>query len=149
MTSPCSRRGFSLLELLLVLVIIGAASVMLVRVGGEGVSTSEMKGAARSLAAALRLARSDAVTTRAPVAVLVDLERREFQLGRDEARRALPRALDITIFTAEQEVVSDKLAAIRFYGDGSSTGGRVTLASGSRKFEVDVDWLTGRVKILD
>jgi len=26
---------------------------------------------------------------------------------------------------------------------------RVTVASGTRKFEVDVDWLTGRVAILD
>ena len=28
-------------------------------------------------------------------------------------------------------------------------GGRITLAAGERKYEVDVDWLTGRVAILD
>ena len=38
---------------------------------------------------------------------------------------------------------------IRFYSDGSSTGGRITVASGERKYLVDVDWLTGRVSIGD
>ena len=31
----------------------------------------------------------------------------------------------------------------------SERGGRITLGSGDRKFEVDVDWLTGRVAITD
>ena len=44
---------------------------------------------------------------------------------------------------------SDKRGAIRFYPDGSSTGGRITVSSGERKFLVDVDWLTGRVSIED
>ena len=51
------------------------------------------------------------------------------------------------LYTAQSEIVDDKHGAIRFYPDGSSTGGRVTLASGERKFLVDVDWLTGRVTI--
>ena len=45
--------------------------------------------------------------------------------------------------------VDDKIGSIRFYPDGGSNGGRITVASGERKFEVDVDWLTGRVAILD
>ena len=41
------------------------------------------------------------------------------------------------------------MGSIRFYPDGGSNGGRITVASGARKFDVDVDWLTGRVAILD
>ena len=33
--------------------------------------------------------------------------------------------------------------------DAMPDGGRLTIASGERKYEVDVDWLTGRVAILD
>ena len=48
---------------------------------------------------------------------------------------------------AQYMISDDKVGAIRFYPDGSSTGGRITVASGERKYLVDVDWLTGRVSI--
>ena len=38
---------------------------------------------------------------------------------------------------------------IRFNPDGSSSGGRITLADGSRRVAVGVDWLTGRVTVAD
>jgi general secretion pathway protein H len=47
------------------------------------------------------------------------------------------------------DLVNDRVGAIRFYPDGGSNGGRVTLAAGERKFEIDVDWLTGRIAVLD
>ena len=62
---------------------------------------------------------------------------------------SLPRELELKLYTAQQEVASERKGAIRFYPDGSSTGGRITVASGERKFLVDVDWLTGRVTIGD
>ncbi len=57
--------------------------------------------------------------------------------------------MDMKLFTAQSDIADEKTGAIRFYPDGGSNGGRVTLAAGERKFEVDVDWLTGRVAILD
>ena len=45
--------------------------------------------------------------------------------------------------------MSERQGSIRFFPDGGSNGGRITVASGERKYEVDVDWLTGRVAILD
>ncbi len=38
---------------------------------------------------------------------------------------------------------------IRFYPDGSSTGGRVTLSLEGLQMRVDVEWLTGRVRITE
>ena len=55
-------------------------------------------------------------------------------------------------FRTEEDYVAeldDKTGAIRFFPDGGSDGGRVTIAAGERKYEVDIDWLTGRVAILD
>ena len=63
--------------------------------------------------------------------------------------RSLPRGLELKLFTAQAEVSSESRGAIRFYPDGSSTGGRITVASGERKLLVDIDWLTGRVSIAD
>jgi general secretion pathway protein H len=146
--SPPLALGFTLIEVILVLVIMAAGSVMIVRMVGSGTPTWELKGGARKVAAALRLARSDALTTRTEATVTIDLERRSFSVSGDQREHALPRQADIKLFTADQEVVSETKGAIRFYGDGTSTGGRVTISEGERKFEVDVDWLTGRVRIL-
>jgi general secretion pathway protein H len=101
------------------------------------------------MAAALRLARSEALATRHEHFVLLDLERRVFRVDTDTREIALPRDVELKLFTAQSDLVSDKAGAIRFFPDGGSNGGRVTIAAGERKYEVDVDWLTGRVAILD
>jgi len=59
----------------------------------------------------------------------------------------LPSRLDLSLFTAQSELVRDQTGSIRFFPDGSSTGGRVTLAAGDSKLAVDVDWVTGRVTL--
>ncbi len=61
----------------------------------------------------------------------------------------LARQLELKLFTAQRDLVNDNVGAIRFFADGGSNGGRITLAAGERKFNVDVDWLTGRVAILE
>lgn len=157
-TAPRDRRmapprasiaGVTLLELLIVLSIMAiVAALVLPRIGG-GVSTGELKAAAREVAAGLRLARSEAVATRQETRVLLDLENRAFRIERDARRHALPAAIDLKLFTAQSDLVGEKEGAIRFFPDGGSNGGRITLASGERKYDVDVDWLTGRVAILD
>lgn len=143
------QRGFSLLELLIVVSIMALIAGLTIPMLGGGVSTTELKSAARQLAAGLRLARSEAVATRLDTRVLLDLEHRTFQVERDARVHALPREMQMKLFTAQSDIVDDRVGAIRFFPDGGSNGGRVTLAAGERKFEVDVDWLTGRVAILD
>ncbi|MFC6669230.1 GspH/FimT family pseudopilin [Marinobacterium aestuariivivens] len=39
--------------------------------------------------------------------------------------------------------------SIRFYPDGSSSGGTVVLTGSGGRYEIGVDWLTGRVRIDD
>ena len=71
------------------------------------------------------------------------------RFGLREREYPLPKNMELKLFTAQKDLVDDKVGSIRFYPDGGSNGGRITLGSGDRKFEVDVDWLTGRVAILD
>jgi general secretion pathway protein H len=142
-------RGVTLLELLVVLSLIGILVAMVVPMLGGGVSTTELKSSARQMAAALRLARSEALATRREHSVRLDLERRVFRVEGDTREVALPRDVELKLFTAQSDLVSDKAGAIRFFPDGGSNGGRVTIGAGERKYEVDVDWLTGRVAILD
>ena len=101
------------------------------------------------LAAGLRLARSEAVSQRRETFLVLDVAGRRFKVDRDPAEHALPRGVELKLFTAQKDLVDDKVGSIRFYPDGGSNGGRITVGSGERKYEVDVDWLTGRVAILD
>ena len=142
------KRGFSMIELLIVLVIIGAASALVIPMFGNGVSTTELKSAARQLASGLRLARSEALAQRRETFLVLDVAGRRFKVDNDPREHALPRDVELKLFTAQMDLVDEKVGSIRFFPDGGSNGGRITVASGERKFEVDVDWLTGRVAIL-
>ncbi|MFO1322722.1 MAG: GspH/FimT family protein [Burkholderiales bacterium] len=141
--------GVTLLELLVVLMVIAIASAIVIPMIGGGVSNAEMRSAARQLASGLRMARSEAVSQRRETFLVIDLDGRRFKVDRDAQEHALPRNVELKLFTAQKDLVDDKVGSIRFYPDGGSNGGRITLGSGDRKYEVDVDWLTGRVAILD
>lgn len=147
--TPSRHRGFTLIELLVVMVIMVLAYAMTAPMISAGVSGAELKAAARQIAAGLRKARSEAVVRKNEVALTVDVERRQFELSGDKHIYRLPEKIEVALFTAQSELMDAKTGAIRFYPDGSSTGGRVTLSRGERKYRVDVDWMTGRVKILD
>ena len=144
-----AAAGVSLLELIVVLMIIALVTAVVIPMLGSGVSNIELRSAARQLAAGLRLARSEALSQRRETFLVLDVAGARFKVDRDPAEHALPRGVELKLFTAQKDLVDDKVGSIRFYPDGGSNGGRITIASGERKYEVDVDWLTGRVAILD
>ena len=142
--------GVTLLELLVVLMLMALIAAMATPfLPSGGVSSSELKSAAREVAAGLRFARSDAVASRQETRLVLDLEQRSFRIDHDAREHALPKMVELKLFTAQRDLIDAKSGAIRFFPDGGSNGGRITIASGERKYEVDVDWLTGRVAILD
>lgn len=147
--SPARRgRGFTLLELLAVLVILA----LIMAVAGPSLnrsSATELKASARGLAVGLRWARNVAMTKNQPAALSVDVEQRQFQIPGEKRVREIPSNIKITLFTARSEVQTQERGTIRFYPDGSSTGGRITLATDKLTYLIDVDWLTGKVRILD
>jgi len=89
------------------------------------------------------------VSERRETFLVVDVAGKRFKVDREAREHALPSKVDLKLFTAQNDLVSENVGAIRFYPDGGSNGGRITVAAGARKFNVDVDWLTGRVAILD
>ena len=148
--TPAHAVGVSLLELLIVLAIMAAVAGLVVpTLGGGGVSNVELRSAARKLASGLRLARSEAVTQRRQTFLVLDVAERRFKIDRDPQEHKLPRGIELKLFTAQKDLVDEKIGSIRFYPDGGSNGGRITVGAGERKYDVDVDWLTGRVAILD
>lgn len=141
--------GFTLLEIIVVLVIGAAIYAIFLGATMRGASSYDLKYAARTLASGLRQAQTTALATRRDALLTLDLDAHAFTLPGDAEVHGLPKDIDLKLYTAESEVTSERKGAIRFYPDGSSTGGRITVSAGERKYLVDVDWLTGRVSIAD
>ena len=147
--NPVAQAGFTLIELLVVTVIMVMAYSLAAPLVSSGVTSTELKAAARQLAAGLRKVRSEAVAQRRETLLTVDLHARRFQLSGDQRLYRFPKDVEVKLFTAQSELVNASAGSIRFFPDGGSTGGRITLTARDRKYDVDVNWLTGQVVILD
>ncbi len=148
---PPSRgqcRGFTLIELLVTLAVMGLALVLIAGYKAPWSRTLGLEGTAAELASGLRLARSQAIADNRPIAFAVDLAGHRYRVG-DAPPHPLSARLAIGLLTVNGEKVSATAGDIRFNPDGSSTGGRITLADGSQRVAVGVDWLTGRVTVAD
>ena len=136
---------------LIVLVIIAiVASVAVIPMLGQGMSNAELRSAARQLASGLRLARSEAVSQRRETFLVIDLEGRRFKVDRDAREHALPQERRAeALHGAEGPGRRQGRARSASIRTAAATAAASRSASGERKYEVDVDWLTGRVAILD
>jgi general secretion pathway protein H len=142
-----AERGFTLLELLVVLAIIG---VVLVLVPGFLLRSQpglDVEVAARAIADALRETRAEAMQRNREQLFALDVEERLFRAGAEQAPVQIDRAIEVTFETARQEQASETMGQIRFFADGSSTGGRIGLRRDDRQAAVAVDWLTGLVSV--
>jgi general secretion pathway protein H len=141
-------HGVTLFELLLVLSILALATAITVPMLVRS-PTAELRAHAQAIAAGLRSARDRALTHNRPTALVVDVKARRVVMGQGRPPYQLPKSIDLDLYTARSALSRKSIGAIRFFPDGSSTGGRITLKAERRHYLVDVEWLTGRVRILD
>ena len=141
-------RGFTLLEMLAVILLIGIAAAAVSVSVTQGLASARINAASSELAAALRAARAQAIVKGAQQNFDVDT-RSETYLNLKRQPVALPKGLKLSMTSAKDDQPNDHTGRIRFFPDGSSTGGRITLASGKREWHIDVSWLTGEVRVVD
>jgi general secretion pathway protein H len=141
-----ASAGFTLIELLVVLAILALAlgiAVPFLR-GGTG---PRLETLAQEIAAELRAVRGAAILANREAVLIVDPEARSLRRGPEAAPETLPRDVALAVTAARSETTEEG-AGIRFFPDGSSTGGTVALERDGRRIEVRVDWLSGRVKVV-
>jgi len=143
---PPRSRGFTLLELLVVLAIIALILAVTPPLITAAIPGAELKASARQVAAGLRLAREEAIRTGRDVAFTLDLETHSFEVDGRFRRGKLPKGLDLKLEAAETEMLDEHRGAVRFFPDGSSTGGRIILTRHDAGYQVGVQWLTGRIR---
>lgn len=146
--TPGIARGFTLLEMLAVIILIGIAAAAVSISVAHGLASARINAAAGELAASLRATRTQAIV-RGEQRVFEMDTRGETYRGADKRDVRLPKGLELSVTSAASDQSGGDRARIRFFPDGSSTGGRITLRSGQREWHVNVSWLTGAITIFD
>lgn len=150
-SSVCNRgaprtTGFSLLEVLVVVTIIAAISLVLFGMISGGMDGLRLRTQAKELAAELRHARAQAIATGTVQRFIVNPETRTWK-GAKARSGEIPKNLSV-VFTGVRQVQTRKgEGTILFFEDGASTGGRIQLSVEKAAWNVDVAWLTGEVTL--
>ena len=139
-------KGFTLIELIVVMALIALVVLVVPPFFSTQGGSVGLEAAARKLASGLRLARSEAIARDREIALALDLGKRRYTIG-GEAWQVLPAGIALAVDPAPSD--AEREGGIRFFPDGSSSGGGITLSSGSRTYRVAVDWLTGQVSIVE
>jgi len=161
-------KGFSLMELVIVLTIL-VLSVSLVASSLSNLSrTVELKAAAKKVSGILRYYRSEAVNKGSVYQVLFDSESGEVKVQSvsltesadektEDAKKAgesfktlygLPEGVRMKEIDFPSPQYPCDLPAIEFYPNGGSNGGSVLFDSQERKgYRIKIHFLTGEVKI--
>lgn len=138
------QRGFTLVELILVLFIMALVAGVALPAVGRGLDTLQLRAEVATFSGFLRYAREQAITRRESRQVTIDPDAHRLTLSLPGAeaprasRRLSPR---ITV-----QAASPTGLAITFSPRGVSSGGSFRLVSpDGRAYRVSVDPLTGRV----
>jgi general secretion pathway protein H len=134
------------MELLVALVIAALLVTSVAPTLSGGQARRELRTATRDVEATLREARSRAIWRNRAQIFAANVETNVIGFGGEpRGAKRLPKAIRLLLYTPPEERLDNAIGAIRFFPDGSSTGGGVTLSRDGDRYDVVVDWLTGRV----
>ena len=141
-------KGFTLLELIIVILLValmvGMVSPLIIR----SIQRSEVNQVGKNLLAALRKVRAHALITNNEQVITFSFDNNSYSIPSNNKKTIVPADYKVKLLTAESELnTEDNTGNIRFFPDGSSTGGQISLESENKKIIINIDWLTGSVNI--
>jgi len=144
MTSVRSSRGFSLIEIVAVIFLIALAVSAVSISFSKSMSGAKVQAATRDMIAALRYTRGQAIVKGKESTFDLDIANNSYQApGRSMVQ--LPKNMRLALYTADQEIINETTGRIRFFPDGASTGGHISVLMERVEWRINVDWLTGAV----
>lgn len=139
-------RGVTLLEMLVVLAIVSMSIVLFAPMIVDAAEKNKGLRDAENIATAIRTSRADAIAGNRPIDFVFDVTGRTY--GAD-GQKALALSAGVTMeFTGARELMRPSgVGVIRLHPDGASSGGAVRIISDREADEIQVDWLTGAVRL--
>jgi general secretion pathway protein H len=142
-------RGLTLIEVLAALAVV-AVIAMLAQPQLRNVAPGlALRATAEALQADLRRARAAALRGMRDATLTVDLGAGRWRDDASGRTGDFPPDAGLTLVTARHERLADDLGRIRFFPDGGSTGGRISLDRDGAVIEVAVDWFDGRARLVE
>lgn len=138
---PRPAAGFTLIETLVVLALLGLVASLVAGRGPWRSAGAEMGAASREAVQVLRGARARAIALNRPVLVAAAPEAPGVLLLDGTPALRLPPRIALGLEGPGGAPL------LRFEPDGSATPGRLALGDGQRGAVVTVDWLSGRVRL--
>jgi general secretion pathway protein H len=148
-TPPRFRRrptGFTLVELIIALTILVTLTAVLAPVMFPSPGRS-LRQAGSEIATTLRETRRHAQAEQARRRFLMDTQSGSYGIEKVQRQHVLPEGMSAQLTTAESLLTGETTGGIDFFPDGSSTGGRVLLGMDDQSLQVDIEWLTGRIRV--
>jgi general secretion pathway protein H len=140
-----SQDGFTLIELLAVLVVLALVVGLTAAQLGTRQGGAALEAAAHEIASRCRAVRAAAIREGQSRSVVIDMASRVVTGGTDMPSFRVAQAISLTFEASASERRGQRIAGIRFFPNGASTGGKVRLEAERQAYEVRVNWLTGRV----
>ena len=161
-------KGFSLIEVLLVMALIGLLSALVIPAISNTLSNARLKTAVKKTAGIIRYVHNQAISQKRPFWLLVDkVKSRIAVLERpwnNEAESSLeklamlnslakayylPKGVIIEKIVMGDKEISDSESAFIFYPNGSCIGGKIQLSNieTMRTFLITVDPIVGSVRV--
>lgn len=140
--------GFTLIEVLIVLAIIGLSSAIIFPAMGKGKPQIEIDSAVRKMTSVLKLCRSEAIAKSKEAVFTLEIDKNRYSCDHSKAQYYYFSDIRTKFTTTSKGVMADKLAGkLFFYPDGSSSGGEISLQIGKLNRHLIIDWLIGSVKL--
>jgi general secretion pathway protein H len=130
-SAGAGSAGFTLIEIIVVLVIMALIAGLVLSRGPVGSRHMDLEATVRTLTGALRLARGQAIA--ADRVVVVRVAENGFAIDGGPTWRL-----------ASGQSISP--ATVMFTPEGESSGGMIVVSSGAERVAIGIDWLTGRVR---
>ena len=143
-----AEAGFTLIEVVCVLAIVGVLAALVLPAIPRATSQEPLAGYAIEVAALLKGDGNAAVRSHARVATSLDAERRVVISGATASMVEIPA--DVTFQALLAQRCGDRRvgATIDFFPSGTSCGGVIAIARQGVGYQIRVNWLTGGVEVV-
>lgn len=150
-------KGFSLLELIVVLFLMGLIAGLVLPFVGSTLDRIKLQSEARQISSALKFARSEAITKKTLFTFNANIDKNQYWLSIPKEKEVTQtKILDETVrikdYQGAEETLSEGTFIINFYPRGNSSAGTIHLQSSidddnDLVYAITIDPITGKPTI--